>query len=338
MQLDMTNAKNVLRLIADGSLSNPELRRNMLQEAAAAVLGKDPAKLEVVDGAPKVVVVSEAEQKATAQDLLRIAEASEPPPKEPAPAPAAPKAEAASLPDDEGLKDRISRIFMSSPAFRICTVILGVATALFGVQLGFLSLDVTAVQKIKAEASTAVNDAKAQADNARNAVAAATADIQQSKPSIDIVASKAADKIDIGDARQRVVALLGEKFDGEVRTRIDLVVKELGQKAAPLKTANDELEQKLQQQTASVKTNTGKLAALEEKYSAQLALFEKQQGLISRWESAVSMAEKTAADQTMARFLWMVLRYDAWILISSFGLSILAVFLAAVATWKAFRR
>jgi hypothetical protein len=268
MQLDIASARNVLQLIVDGQIFNPTLRTAMLREATVVVLGKTS---EANDGASKDILIAlDSDPIGFARDLLRIAETRELTNSQ---APTSPKADAAILPEDDALKDRLTRVYLGSPAFRICFLVLAVGTALFGVNLGVLTFNTDAVLKIKNDATNAVNQAKAQAETAKIAVEGAVASIMQSTPSIDTVAAKVVDKINVGETEQRVVTLLGQKFDRDVQARTDKVARELDEKIKPLTADVERLTNEVPKHTKNVKDNTEKLAGLETKYNGQLELF-----------------------------------------------------------------
>jgi hypothetical protein len=232
------------------------------------------------------------EVKAIARDLLQVVDHRTSP---------------ISLPSDDVIKDRIGNVFMASVPFKIAVTILGLGAALFGINMGVLTFDTSAANRTKTEAAVAANDAKVAADNAKNAVASAISSMQLDMP------RQIAEKINLSDVEPKVASILSEKLSPAIMT-LDSKISNVA------KSVN---EQNVKVEAAERQVNDFQKSVAE--INAKVA---EAQRLFARLESAAEVVNKTTADQTLARAVWLVLRNDAFFLIGSFAVSLVAFVLA----------
>jgi chromosome segregation ATPase len=195
--------------------------------------------------------------------------------------------------------------------------------------MGVLTLDTSAVNRVKTEAAVAANDAKVAADNAKNAIATAIASTQQEMPRLVI------EKLNVGDVQQKVVEILTERMNRNISnldTKIAKVAEDLNAEGKRITSVAQQVGAKVAEDlNAEVKRITGlaqQVGDLQKTAKDLNAQYSETQTLISRWQTAVEVVNKTTADQTLARTVWLVLRNDAWFLLGSLVLSIAAFILA----------
>jgi hypothetical protein len=293
---DISNAEGVLRLIANDQISRPDIRKEALKTAATTILGKDSGLIETItsinpDDTQEIKkIVSDLRSLAAGRTRVEN-----------------PSIHQLQLPSDDEIKDRVSRVFMSSLAFKICSGVLALGAALFGINMGVLTFDTAAANRIKTEAAIAANDAKQQADNAKNSIAAAISTVQVNMDKL------INDKIDIQAVQQRVAVIVSDKLDGKIG-ELDKKIKNTGT------SIND--------QNTQIDANKQKIGDIQKTIDKSEAKYQEAERLFGRWQSAVEVANKTTADQTLARFVWLVLRWDGWFLTGSVVFSLAALVLA----------
>jgi hypothetical protein len=300
-----TAVQHILTLIENGDIAAPQLRTLLLADAARRLLGTGDA----VTAALGPEATAEA-QKSLARDLRQLADANVTPstflPTPPASAPPPPGGPI----DDDAMKDRITRAFMGSAAFKFCVGVLAVGTILFGVNMGVLMLDTTQAHKIKNEAQAAVDTARAQADNARLSVAGAVAAVQADLPRL------AAERLNVQAIQQQVAT--------DIAGRTNPVLADLAAKA-------NAQAGKLAEQATDLAALQKRQDSLNDAVASAQATLAENTRLLERWQNLVSEARLTAADQGLARVVWFILRTESILLAGATALSLLALLVSVIA-------
>ncbi len=298
------------QLLANGQIQDPAARKLILEQILGALLGaesnwsdkldvgeisKDPSKLAAISG-----------------DLLKLAQLGQPSP---------------GTPDlsDDALKDRMHRLYLSSMPFKICMAILAVGTALFGVNIGVLSLDTTAVNKVRSEAEATANQAKADADRAAAAIKAAVNDTRQReaeaiREATSALISEGVKKLDISGIEGRILSAVRDQSDhrfDEMSNKVSAVDNKIGSSQARLADLDKSISQSIAQSKKQVDDLNQRVLDATAQVNDSTEKANEYGQLVDKWESAVTVAEKTTSDQGIARIVWFALRNDALLTIGT---------------------
>jgi uncharacterized coiled-coil protein SlyX len=115
-----------------------------------------------------------------------------------------------------------------------------------------------------------------------------------------------------------------------VSGRLDRNIGNLESRLTTIQASANEQAKKIAELSPPVTELQNKVSGLSNQYT-------EAQNLVRRWQEAVEVVTRTSADQTFARTIWLVLRNDAWVLLGSFGLSLVAFIFALLAFFRSRR-
>jgi len=295
--IDITSEiKRKLELVVNEKINNPAVAAAIVKQASDALIGANTSVPAISDGLSGTS--SPEEVRALAADLLQIAP----------PEVYRIRASFEGSDGDDAIKDRLTSVFISSTAFRICLTVLAVGTALFGINIGFLTFDATQATRIKAEADSAVMEAKSQAENAKDAIAGAIAGIQGQMTQLLIA--------QVPEMQQQVVSNLTSLEQPKLSTLSDSIQSDQKTLSTQDKRISDVSQKAADAQKA--------IDTAKENLDAVNAQFDQLQKMITT-------AQDTIGSRALAGTVWFIMRRQSSLLTGCLALSLLALLVSLAA-------
>lgn len=302
--LEQQSLQQELRLLSEGKIQTPELRTWLLLDVATTLLGNDAEVVKKLrepetplDDAKFEAIIGDLQQI----ESLRVA----------GQAVDDTTNSIGTIPDDDALKDRISRVFLSSMSFKICFGVLAVGTALFGINLGVLSLDTSAITRATSDANKAISEAKHAGDDAKSQVQAAVYDATTKIPSLVV------DKLDLKEIETRVIVELANRL----QPKFDAIDNRVGAAEKAASAANDQL-----------RALSPRIDGLQKTTDSALEKASQAKASLESWYSAIDVANKTPAHSWFNGFVWWVLRSNSILLLGSIICSAVALLLSGLSS------